>query len=355
MSSNNVATQNYGCRTHVGKVRSNNEDSYAVNPPLYAVSDGMGGYSGGEIASEITIECLQKIARKMRDSQSINDGILAANNAILEAVMQNPSLKGMGCTITCALVRDNRIHIGQVGDSRAYLLHNNKLQQITRDHTYVQNLIDSGAITHEEAKTHPDRSKLTRALGTDSNVAVDIYELNTIGASRLLLCSDGLYAMVDDKDIERALLEIYDAQECVDSLVDLANKNGGCDNITAIVVEIDPLKKTKTKSRRKSKFYALLLLIVTCAIILIGGFATSQYTQSLAYLGTSDGNVAIYSGVPGDVLGLSNSQLLYVSEVKVEDLQGGMQSRLSEGVRASNLDEAYKILESYTNEIKKGI
>ena len=354
MSSKNTATQNYGCRTHTGKVRSNNEDSYTVSPPLYAVSDGMGGYNGGEVASEIAINCLEKIASTAKDSQSINDGILGANNAILDAVIENPSLKGMGCTVTCALVCDTRIHIGQIGDSRAYLLHNNKLQQITRDHTYVQNLIDEGTITPEQAKTHPDRSQLTRALGTSRNVAVDIYELNTLGANRLLLCSDGLYSMVNANTIERMLVEIPDPQKCVDELVNLANENGGFDNITAIVVDFDPQKKNKTRKHKKSKIYAILLLIITCCILFIGGYATSQYTKSLAYLGVSDGNVAIYSGVPEDFLGISNSQLAYLSDVKVDDLQGGMQSRLSEGVRASSLDEAYKILESYTSEIKEG-
>ena len=354
MSSKNVDAQNYGCRTHTGKVRSNNEDSYTAKPPLYAVSDGMGGYNGGEVASEITITCLEKIASATQDSQSINDGILAANNAILDAVERNPNLKGMGCTVTCAFVCDNRIHIGQIGDSRAYLLHNNKLQQITRDHTYVQNLIDAGTITPEQARTHPNRSQLTRALGTNRNVAADIYELNTQGANRLLLCSDGLYSMVEASTIERTLAEISDPQKCVDKLVDLANENGGFDNITAIVIDFDPQKKNKTKKYKKSKLYAFLLIIITCIILFIGGYATSQYTKSLAYLGVSDGNVAIYSGVPEDFLGISNSQLAYLSDVKVDDLQGGMQSRLSEGVRASSLDEAYKILESYTSEIKEG-
>ena len=184
------ALPSYGSRTDVGLVREHNEDSLAVNPPLYAVADGMGGHAAGEVASEIAIQTLVANAPETPDGDDLARAVVAANHAIIRAVHEGIGRKGMGTTMTAAMLSGKRLVIAQVGDSRAYLLHEGALQRITRDHSLMADLIDSGQITPEEAKTHPQRSVITRALGSDPSTLPDIYEMNVSAGDRLLLCSD---------------------------------------------------------------------------------------------------------------------------------------------------------------------
>jgi PPM family protein phosphatase len=231
-----------GARTDVGRVREGNEDSYMVHEPLFAVADGMGGHQGGEVASNLALRSLEQIAEEPPpDGESaprLAEVVREANRVVLRKASGDSSLAGMGTTLTAVLAgAEGRVHVAHVGDSRAYLLRDGEITQLTRDQTVVQRLLDEGRITAEEAEIHPQRSILTNALGVDQDIQVDeaSYELKV--GDRLLLCSDGLSGMVSQQEIRRILLEYQDPQEASDALVNAANEAGGQDNITAVIID----------------------------------------------------------------------------------------------------------------------
>ena len=224
-----------GATTDIGQVREGNEDSYLVVEPLYAVADGMGGHRGGEVASSLALETVQGMFE--RREGSLAEQVAGANRAVFDRSQNDRRVSGMGTTLTAAQVDGNRVHLVHVGDSRAYLLRGNELTQITEDHTLVHRMVMEGEISEEEAETHPHRSILTRALGVDQNIQVDEGDLDVGSGDRLLLCTDGLTGMVPEGQIREILLETRDPQEAVDKLVKVANRAGGIDNITALILD----------------------------------------------------------------------------------------------------------------------
>jgi protein phosphatase len=224
-----------GAATDIGQVREGNEDSYLVVAPLFAVADGMGGHRGGEVASNLALETVQQMFQ--RQEGSLADQVETANRAVFERSQSDRSVSGMGTTLTAALVDRNRVHLVHVGDSRAYLFRGGELTQLTEDHTLVHRMVVEGEISEEEAETHPHRSILTRALGVDQSVQVDEGDVEVADGDRLLLCTDGLTGMVPEGQIREILSESADPQEAVDKLVKVANRAGGIDNITAVILE----------------------------------------------------------------------------------------------------------------------
>ncbi|HEY3212223.1 MAG TPA: Stp1/IreP family PP2C-type Ser/Thr phosphatase [Actinomycetota bacterium] len=224
-----------GAATDIGQVREGNEDSYLVVEPLYAVADGMGGHRGGEVASSLALETVQGMFE--RREGSLAEQVAEANRAVFDRSQSDRKVSGMGTTLTAAQVDGNRVHLVHVGDSRAYLLRGGELTQITEDHTLVHRMVMEGEISEEEAETHPHRSILTRALGVDQNIQVDEGDLEVEPGDRLLLCTDGLTGMVPEGQIREILLESLDPQEAVDKLVKVANRAGGIDNITALILD----------------------------------------------------------------------------------------------------------------------
>jgi PPM family protein phosphatase len=224
-----------GAATDIGQVREGNEDSYLVVAPLYAVADGMGGHRGGEVASSLALETVQQLFE--RREGTLADQVAQANRAVYDRSQSDRSVSGMGTTLTAALIDGDTVHLVHVGDSRAYLLRGGELSQLTEDHTLVHRMVMEGEITAAEAETHPHRSILTRALGVDESVQVDEGDVRVEGGDRLLLCSDGLTGMVPDDQIQEIMLDAADPQEAVDRLVKVANRAGGIDNITAVVVD----------------------------------------------------------------------------------------------------------------------
>jgi PPM family protein phosphatase len=224
-----------GAATDIGQVREGNEDSYLVVEPLYAVADGMGGHRGGEVASSLALETVQGMFE--RREGSLAEQVAEANRAVFDRSQNDRKVSGMGTTLTAAQVDGNRVHLVHVGDSRAYLLRGGELTQITEDHTLVHRMVMEGEISEEEAETHPHRSILTRALGVDQNIQVDEGDLEVAPGDRLLLCTDGLTGMVPEGQIREILLESLDPQEAVDKLVKVANRAGGIDNITALILD----------------------------------------------------------------------------------------------------------------------
>jgi PPM family protein phosphatase len=224
-----------GAATDIGQVREGNEDSYLVVEPLYAVADGMGGHRGGEVASSLALETVQGMFE--RREGSLAEQVAEANRAVFDRSQNDRKVSGMGTTLTAAQVDGNRVHLVHVGDSRAYLLRGGELTQVTEDHTLVHRMVMEGEISEEEAETHPHRSILTRALGVDQNIQVDEGDLEVAPGDRLLLCTDGLTGMVPEGEIREILLETLDPQEAVDKLVNVANRAGGIDNITALILD----------------------------------------------------------------------------------------------------------------------
>ena len=341
----------FGSRTDVGCLRDHNEDSLAVSPPLYVVADGMGGHAAGEVASEIAVNTIVATVPAHADAQGLADAVVEANREVIEASHDERGREGMGCTVTAAMLEGERLVIAQVGDSRAYLMHKGELQQVTRDHSLMAELIEAGDITPEEARVHPKRSVITRALGSDPLMQPDIYELNVEAGDRLLLCSDGLSTMLTDDKIADTLSRIGDAQRCASQLVNEAIEAGGYDNITVIVVDIDGFKeKHRKKAAVKTKLSVLLCILLLIAVAAGAVFAGKAYVENSAYLGIHQGKVAIFRGVPGEVLGQSFSQLERQTDVSAGDLQPGTINRLNSGIPVDNLAAAEALVETYKQE-----
>ena len=224
-----------GATSDIGQVREGNEDSFLVLDPLYAVADGMGGHRGGEVASNLALQTIQRLFTAQEGT--LTEQVEQANRAVFERSQSDREVAGMGTTLTAALVQGAQVRLAHVGDSRAYLYRDGELQLLTEDHTLVHKMLVEGEITESEAETHPHRSILTRALGVDGNVQVDEGIVEMRNGDRLLLCTDGLTGMVSDEQIKAVLAESKDPQEAVDRLVRAANRAGGIDNITALVID----------------------------------------------------------------------------------------------------------------------
>ena len=228
-------------QTDIGPVRELNEDSYYApgeGENFCCVADGMGGHQAGEVASALAVELF---AQKMRETKfkphdRLRRAVNAANLAIYDKAMENPSMAGMGTTITALLIEDGEAHIAHVGDSRCYLLRNKSLMQVTSDHTLVEELLLQGAITLNEAKNHPNRNVITRALGTELAVKTDILRIRMQPGDVFLLCSDGLSGYVEDKEMQEILNSRMKRENKVAALVEQAIDGGGHDNITVLMV-----------------------------------------------------------------------------------------------------------------------
>ncbi|MBV8951903.1 MAG: Stp1/IreP family PP2C-type Ser/Thr phosphatase [Actinobacteria bacterium] len=226
-----------GAASDVGRVREGNEDAVRVDERLhlFAVADGMGGHRAGEVASATALEALRAAVAAGRP---ISEAIESANAAVFAKAHDDENLRGMGTTLTAAVLSDgDSIVIGHVGDSRAYRFHEDELEQITEDHSLVEELVREGRLTPEQAVVHPQRSIITRALGVDEDVQVDVYPIELSVGDRVLLCSDGLTTMVRPTDIARILRREHDPQRAAEMLVDAANAAGGEDNVTAVVLD----------------------------------------------------------------------------------------------------------------------
>jgi protein phosphatase len=230
--------------SHVGKIRSNNQDSGYAGSHLFIVADGMGGHAGGDVASAIALKRVMDADRQYASAEdaefALQSALMAANSLLAETVFEHPELTGMGTTVSAILRTGSQLAIAHIGDSRIYLLRGGKLKQITADHTFVQRLVDSGRITQEEAAVHPRRSVLMRVLGdVDAAPEIDTTVLDVQPGDRWLLCSDGLSSYVSDDKIEHALKTIPDVNAAADRLLKDSLDQGAPDNVTVVIVDID--------------------------------------------------------------------------------------------------------------------
>lgn len=351
-SSVEVVSSCYGSRTEIGNVREHNEDSLTVLPPLFAVADGMGGHEAGEVASEITINTLNDLAPQSADAEALARAVVAANLNVIKAPSQGVGREGMGTTLTAAILEKERLVIAQVGDSRAYLLHNGSLQQLTRDHSLMADMIEAGQLTEAEARVHPNRSVITRAIGSDPHMQPDLYELNVETGDRLLLCSDGICGMIEDHEIASIMRQAPSAQSCADQLVEAALAAGGFDNATAVVVDVEGFKAVREKKQaRKSKALAIGVIVCLLAALACAVFAGYYYVNNSAYLIEQDGKVAVYRGLNEELFGIPLSNLEYTSGVGVDKLNPGVANRIKEGMAVGSLEEANNLIATYQQEI----
>ena len=230
--------------SHVGKVRSNNQDSGYAGASLFLVADGMGGHAGGDVASAIATNRIKEIDHDYptaEDAQvALQSALLAANGLLAETVFEHPELTGMGTTVSALIRVDGKVALAHIGDSRIYLLRDGELKQVTTDHTFVQRLVDTGRITEEEALTHPRRSVLMRVLGdVDSSPEIDTWTVETMPGDRWLICSDGLSGVVKQEAIQNVLTHVDSPKTAADRLVRASLDAGAPDNVTVVIVDID--------------------------------------------------------------------------------------------------------------------
>jgi len=230
----------YAVASDTGRKRRRNEDNYVVAPPLFAVADGMGGAQAGEVASKLAASALEAGHSDGLDGTKRIDALIQeANRQIFDRASTDPTASGMGTTMTVALVEGMTVAIGHVGDSRAYLVRGEQMEQLTDDHSLVNELLKSGKLSEEEAQVHPQRSVITRAVGTDPDVDVDGFTIEAQEGDVFLICSDGLSDMVEDEEILELLhANREDLEKAVRALVSAANRGGGEDNITAVAFRI---------------------------------------------------------------------------------------------------------------------
>ncbi len=316
-------------RTDTGRRRRRNEDAFVCEPPLFAVADGMGGAQAGEVASRLAAESLRERERgELSALEQTVELIREANRRVYAYSSENASARGMGTTMTVALVDGNKVAIGHVGDSRAYLLRDEQLTQLTQDHSLVAELVRSGRLSPEDAESHPRRSVITRALGTDSEVEIDVFSLQAQDRDLYLLCSDGLTSMVADAEIERILTSARaDLDDAAKKLIQAANHAGGEDNITVVLFELEDSElglaeesadeKTLTESdavpvlklepERDSHTHRSrrLVLLAPALAFLLALVGLGVFTVSTAhFIGAEpDGHVAVYQGLPYDLPG----------------------------------------------------
>ena len=326
----------WGASTDVGMVRQQNEDSFLAEETLFVVADGMGGHNAGEVASALAVTTLKAGARLGIDTtEDFRELVQQANSAIYTASLDDSTQSGMGTTVTALSIvegEEPRVLVANVGDSRAYLWRSGALSRLSVDHSYVQELVNEGIITPEAARVHPRRNIVTRALGIDRSVMVDVFTHFVRTGDRIVLCSDGLVDEVADIEIARVLGQHTDPQETAEALVMVANTNGGRDNTTVIVVDVlddisEPIASSVPDNtapmqspsvgasdsglvgagsvavKKKSRVGMVLFWTALVAIVLSGITVVGVYARSGYFIGfDKDSRVAVYRGRVGGVL-----------------------------------------------------
>ncbi|MGI8607543.1 MAG: Stp1/IreP family PP2C-type Ser/Thr phosphatase [Gaiellaceae bacterium] len=368
--------------THAGRKRRRNEDSFVADPPVFAVADGMGGAQAGEVASRLAVAVFREFheADELDPEQRLQAIIQEANRRIFERARTDTQATGMGTTVTASLVGEERLSIGHVGDSRAYRIRGGALEQLTEDHSLVADLVRSGRLSPEEADTHPQRSVITRALGTDPEVDVDTFTVDVEMDEVFLLCSDGLTTMVEDDRILAVVRDAKRLDHAARSLVKEANRQGGEDNVTVILFRLeagdalddtlvagnghdasadledtlsgleapamreaaptetivarpeqtrgwqepeaaDPHPKGKRPRARRLPRWLLWTLAFVAILVILAAAAFWGVSRAYFVGVEEDGHVAVYQGVPWDLSdGVHLYRAKYVSELRAEQL-----------------------------------
>jgi len=398
----------FAARSDVGLLRSNNQDSAFAGPHLLVVADGMGGHAGGDVASSVAVAHLAPLDDEAHGPDDalheLSRAMDEAHDELLARVADDPELAGLGTTVTAILRSGNKLAMAHIGDSRAYLMRDGVLSQVTTDHSFVQHLVNTGKITAEEAERHPQRSVLLRVLGDfDMAIVPDFSVREAHAGDRWLLCSDGLSGVVSADTIAETLSEVTDLDACADQLVQLALRGGGPDNVTVVLgdlVEVDdlpdgsgptlatqvvgaaatdrhrptrggtgaagraaeltahgrapvePLDEDVPAPRRTVRrlVVAVVVLLVLAGIALAGRWGW-EWTQRQYYVGVSDGSVAIYRGIPQTVGPIDFSQVVETSDLLVDDLPSYVRTRLEQTITATDLPDARARVTALENQV----
>jgi protein phosphatase len=380
----------FAAGSDVGLRREGNEDSGYAGPRLLAVADGMGGAAAGEVASSVTIAHLAELDDDAPGTDllaALRDKAESANEELHEIVEDNRALEGMGTTLTALLWDGGRLGLAHVGDSRAYLYRDRELHRITRDHTFVQDLVDEGRLRPDEVSTHPQRSLLTRALDGRTEPELDLSLREVRIGDRYLLCSDGLSGVVSEETISDTLAE-PDPHVVVDRLIDLALRGGGPDNVTCVVADLvdgpptdgapavvgaaathdtvtqradsaaaraalasRPIaaaapEDAQPETPRTRRRWLRIAIITGLVLVLLGGGAAGgwAYAQSQYYVGAQNGQVVIFRGLSGSVAGVSLHHVWSHTGLPVNALPSYDQERVHDGIPASSKTAAQRIV-----------
>jgi len=388
----------FAARSDVGLVRSMNQDSGFAGPHLLVVADGMGGAAGGDIASSIVVGRLAALEGEGLGADEALDelksAIAEAHSQIVARAQNDPELSGLGTTVTALLRAGSTLAMAHIGDSRAYLLRDDELDQVTTDHSFVQHLVDTGRLSAADAEHHPKRSMLLRVLGDiDADVPVDISVRETKPGDRWLLCSDGLSGVVSRSTIHDTLREVEDPGDCADALVALALAAGAPDNVTCIIGDIVDLGAKPGDAERTistqivgsaardrhrpsvgsqgpagraaklgasdvdeedierdrtwwERARAWLLPLAVLGVLVLGAWGAYLWTQTQYYVGVNGEHVAIYRGIPQSLGPIDLQTLVETSDIEVDDLEPYEQERIEATIRTGSLDEARDVVES---------
>lgn len=393
----------YAAFSDVGLVRQNNQDGAYASQNLLVLADGMGGAAAGDIASSVTIAHLASIDEDVHQADDLlpllREAVESAHNDLLIRATENPDLEGLGTTCTAILRSDNKLAMVHIGDSRAYVLHEKQLVQVTRDHTLVQYLVDKGELTPEEAEVHPKRNVIMRALGDfPGEVDLDESVREAIAGDRWLLCSDGLSGYVSAETIEETLRDVEDIEECGEHLISLALAAGAPDNVTIVLADIieeaqllesfspqkpivvgsaavDFMRPTRGGDTAAGKAAALTaslrddttegqgdeivypeqpqhrgakiaVLIALIALVVAGLFGGYKWSQSQYYVSAAQGKVVIYQGIPGKLGPLHLSHIVEKTDIALKDLPPLARERLDIPITRPSLGEARKAVDN---------
>lgn len=351
-----------GSATDIGRVRERNEDSVLVDPPLYVVADGMGGHRGGQVASQVALETMEELATE--GPGSLADHVHRANRAVWDRSVEDERLSGMGTTLTAARIDGASALIAHVGDSRAYLLRDGMLRQLTTDHTLVDRMVKSGEITEAEAEVHPHKNVLTRALGTDEQVEVDEDSIALVDGDRLLICSDGLTGMVTEDQIQAILENSDHPQQAADRLVKAANRAGGIDNISVVVLDAigeegeggEPAGGRRRLARPSRPTFARWGLRVGLAILIVVALLVGArvWLDRQWYVGPEGNRVAVFQGIPLTILGFELSHTVIVRNIPVDEVRKLEQyDSFDEGITAADREEAFAFVEQIEEDLRE--
>ncbi|WP_353826909.1 PP2C family protein-serine/threonine phosphatase [Agromyces sp. SYSU T0242] len=392
--------------SHVGRVRSSNQDSGYAGRRLFLVADGMGGHAGGDVASAIATRRIAEAdgdyATSSDAAEALESALLSANRRLEETVAEHSELTGMGTTASAMLVEHDRVVIAHIGDSRVYLLRGGELSQVSTDHTFVQRLVDAGRITAEEAMVHPRRSVLMRVLGdVESSPDVDTMVIDAHPDDRWMICSDGLSGVVPFDEIHDLLSADAGAKQVADRLVKASLDGGAPDNVTVVVVDIgDPpapetpplivgsaaaplafgtvpaperrpgirltpfrphpvqethfepdseeyfdelIEEDERRRRRRKIVWGVWIALFIGAIVTVAALGY-QWTQTRYYVGEYNGRVAIYQGIQQDLGPISLHRLHSETAVDIAELRVYDQQRVEQTITAGTLDEAFRIV-----------
>jgi serine/threonine protein phosphatase PrpC len=394
--------------TDTGRKRRQNEDAFVCEPPLFAIADGMGGAQAGEVASRLAAAVFEEGAAAVQGEEGVATVVRAANARIFERAVHDPAVAGMGTTATVAVVDEAAatVTIAHVGDSRAYLLREGALQQLTQDHTLVQQMVDEGNLDADEAERHPSRHIMTRALGVDEHVAVDQLTLDLHPGDRILLCSDGLTGMLSADDIRDLMERETDAQRTADALVQLAVERGGEDNVTVLIVDVEsgdgadadedaadaaavggaaapdaaapvdgsgggpsardgsttqviaradaramteaqPQAPAPAAPRKRFRWRRLALWIGAVVFVMVAVWVGVRlYVDHQWYVGVEDGRVAVFQGIPSKPLGFTLSYPEDLTDIPASvAVRLQPWRRLGDGITANSRDDAEALVE----------